>query len=169
MKAVRSLHRADGGFTLLELLLVLGILATLAAVQLPRMNGLLTRSSVRSQAQILRMAMLTARTQAVLERREVRLVFDPGGRSYYFRVQADPVNAPEDYFAPTEGPLARRYEISASLTTVLEPQKAYLRFFPGGKQQDLDVRIQDGYGAEATVRISADDHRIRIVHGENNG
>ena len=56
---------ARGGFTLVELLLVLGILATLAAVSLPAIVRWQQRASLEQAASSVQLQMQTARASAV--------------------------------------------------------------------------------------------------------
>lgn len=69
-----NVGRARGGYTLIELLMVVIVIATMAALTLPKLR--LERSQVDAAARTLGMAMLTARADAVSRGHNVLVVFD---------------------------------------------------------------------------------------------
>ncbi len=82
---VRPCARAYG-FTLVELLVVLGLMSLLMAVALPRIDR--TRMNVDEQERALRSVLLMAQRLAVTRGYDVVVAFDTAGRA--IRVQEDP-------------------------------------------------------------------------------
>ena len=77
----RPQHRRTAGFTLLEMVIVLVILAVFLVVAVPRVAfGAKTR--VRMAAQQMAQDLELARTRALTTRSAVRVTFDPAARSY---------------------------------------------------------------------------------------
>jgi len=152
------------GFTLIELLLVLAILSVLAAIQMPRLNFIHRKSTLRSEAKSLRMAMLAARTKAMMERREVRLHFDPSLRTYWFEEQSDPVNAPDEFLRPSSGPLGLTIHLESKAILHALNEDQILCFYPNGKYEDVIVELVDENGNQAKLRLARSDRRINIVY-----
>ena len=74
--------RAERGFTLVELLVVLAILAAAAAIVLPNFLGSKTAADLASAEQELRVALRGARSLAIAANRVVRLTVSSDGRAY---------------------------------------------------------------------------------------
>ncbi|HEY0524890.1 MAG TPA: GspH/FimT family pseudopilin, partial [Stellaceae bacterium] len=75
-------HYRQAGFTLLELVVVLAILALVAAVALPHFLVGKEDADLRAAESEVRAALRTARTTAVVENREVRFAVDPTAPAY---------------------------------------------------------------------------------------
>ncbi len=76
----RSLHR--GGFTLIEMLLVVALLALLAGLTLPAMHTPLRKSELRDAAKMLRAELTRARLRAIETGVAQRFRFRPGGPNF---------------------------------------------------------------------------------------
>jgi type II secretion system protein H len=74
-------HRS-AGFTLLELVVVLAIVALVTAVALPHFLGAKESADLRAAESEVRAALRTARTTAMVENREVRFAVDPISPAY---------------------------------------------------------------------------------------
>ena len=160
LKCVKS------GFTLIELLLVLAILSVLAAIQMPRLNALSAKSALHSEASTLRMSMLTARTKAVMERREVRLCFDPPSMMYWFEEQSDPINAPDEFLKPSTGPLGRAFCHKSTFVRTADQPDRHIRFLPSGQIDSGDIELIDTKGNYARLQINKATNRININYGK---
>jgi type II secretion system protein H len=75
-------HRRDAGFTLIELIVVLAILALVAGLALPNLVGGKTSAELPAAEQELRGALRSARAAALAANREVRFTAAADGRSY---------------------------------------------------------------------------------------
>ena len=81
-------RRAVSGMSLLELLLVVGLLATVVAISWPALRRPMNRSFVQTAAQDLQRALLAARFEA-MDRSSVRVFqFQPGSTQYWIGEQA---------------------------------------------------------------------------------
>ncbi|MCE5184701.1 MAG: prepilin-type N-terminal cleavage/methylation domain-containing protein [Planctomycetaceae bacterium] len=75
-------HQAHGGFTLLELILVMIILCTVLAMAAPSLKGFFSSRQLNSLAEQIQLLTRYARIQAVSEARYVRVEFDLNRRQY---------------------------------------------------------------------------------------
>src|SRR5688500_960730 len=86
--ARRRSRRAAGGFSLLELVLVLVVLATIMALTVPQLRGFLTASGSRDTAtQVVALARY-ARAKAAAEAVTYRLSFDDTAGEYWLSADA---------------------------------------------------------------------------------
>jgi len=145
---------------------VLAIITVLAAVQLPRLNALLAKSALRSEAKTLERTMLTARTKAVMERREVRLYFDEGPAKYWVEEQGDPVNAPDAYLRPTGGPLGRPVRLTTGIEFGRQTAGSRVRFLPDGQVDGEKVRLLDKKGRFAELAFEGVTDKVRVTYGK---
>lgn len=82
MAGVRCRQERSRGFTLLELLVVLTLLAILAAVSWPAVRGLLAKSQLQSSAKQLRAALIRARLDAMETGSVRQFRYQPGTGRY---------------------------------------------------------------------------------------
>lgn len=75
--------RFQPGFTLLELMVVVTIIAIFAAVAMPSFGGLIDRYRVKGTADALHAEIQFARSEAIRRNQEVHLVFGTGTGSCY--------------------------------------------------------------------------------------
>jgi len=94
--------RVTHAFTLLELLLVLGLLAVLMAFAWPNLSGATRVERLRESAQRMQTLVAMCRAEAMNEGRTYRIVFRPDG-SVRVRCQLDPLEAPHVFVPVTTG------------------------------------------------------------------
>ncbi len=70
------------GFTLLELLITLSVMAAVAAMALPAMRGPLDKSRLRGAAREVQAALAKSRAMAIREGREVEFLYETDGGHY---------------------------------------------------------------------------------------
>lgn len=83
------MHRR--GFTLLELLAVMAVVATLLAIAIPRYNALRDTIAVRGATGELAAAFSAARSEAITRRARVALAIDTAGGRIDVRTDGSPV------------------------------------------------------------------------------
>lgn len=80
VSATGSVQRS--GFTLLELLITLSVMAAVAAMALPAMRGPLDKSRLRGAAREVQAALAKSRAMAIREGREVEFLYEMDGDHY---------------------------------------------------------------------------------------
>ncbi|WP_437186831.1 prepilin-type N-terminal cleavage/methylation domain-containing protein [Planctomicrobium sp. SH668] len=115
------LWKGRSAFTLLELLLVLTIITTIAAVTFPGLLQRLTQQSVRGTAEQVRQLLDNARVRAVEEGRILQLRYEPNGRRYVL-LPYEPMS--EETTTMTESSSARPFAKTES-TRPTEPFRVF--------------------------------------------
>lgn len=82
-RAAQSSSASCRGFTLLELLIVLLILASVMGLSLPALRGSLDKSRLTAAAKDVQAALARTRSLAIREASPVQFCFQPGGRRYW--------------------------------------------------------------------------------------
>lgn len=136
-------RRSTGGFTLLELLLVLAILALGVALVLPSLSGPLASARFRQGGAEFRAAMVQARSHAAASGRTRVVRIDLGTGEY--GIPSDNV----DRVLP-EG--VRVSAVKAAGETI-ERGVAELRFFPDGSADAAEVVLADGGGGRILLTV----------------
>lgn len=121
---VRSYERAGLrlGFTLLELLVVLAIAASIAALVMPTLSSAITFFELKSGARQLASTLQAARGRAISLDDEVAVIVDVQKRMYRTTGTSE--------VRPVSADLALKLETSGS--EVLNDQVGAIRFFPDG-------------------------------------
>lgn len=141
----------SAGFTLLELLIVLAIVALAAALVVPNVSGVLGANRVTVAADATLAFLREARARAIVHGTTINLEIEPATGGYRFVDRTETID--------------RRVEID--LTTGLPPGRAkgslgIVRFYPDGAASGGVIRLA-GNGREQTVAIDALTGRIRIA------
>ena len=133
------MNRSPGGFTLLELMLVMLIVAVAAALVGPAVGSRLLRADARRTAVQVRAAVELMRVHAVRSGREEVMVVDPEENSYG-REGGGAVNV------PTESGV-----LSAQSWWMRENGQAEFHFYPDGTNSGGAIRVEQGRGEGAYV------------------
>lgn len=183
MSSVRArLGRADrrgcyvtaGGYTLLELLLVMGILVVLAGITMPMALDTLDTHRLRASADRIQGAFAEARNQAIRSGNEVAFYYQPGFRTF-FVMEFNPL-------VPSPLPLVPNEELARDSTSdlrgnILEmgvtfsgadvspdsrsqisavtdvPNYQRILFYPDGTAQPARVFIADRQGTGLRIEL----------------
>lgn len=130
------------GFTLLELILVLMILAVAAALVIPTIGNRFTTADPRRTAVQLRATMDLMRVRAVRGGREEVLVVSPQANSYWRE------GGPESVEVPPEGGF-----LSARGRFVREQDEVEFHFYPDGTNSGGEVLIEKRRGTGQTAYV----------------
>ena len=176
----------NAGFTLVELLLVVMILATTAALVAPSFRGFYAGRQLAAAAARLSVLLRRARTKAATEQLRVRLNIDPDSRIYWLTVEADPFEAPGAFVPPGDA-WGRRFTLpngvqlsrvtidgedaepvafeSTSAWTPKSGSAYRIAFEPGGAAPDAVITITLA-SAENENEMNAMQVRLRGLTGE---
>ncbi len=134
-RRVAGSRGAAAGVTLIELLIVLGIMAAVAALAIPMLGGTgVSNTELRSSARQLAAGLRQARSEAVAKRRETFLVLDVAGRR--FKVDRD----------PREHALPRGVELKlfTAQRDLVDEKVGSIRFFPDGGSNGGRITVGAG-------------------------
>lgn len=127
-------ERRVRGFTLLELLIVLVLMAIVTATVYPMFGGSVSNSELRGSARALAAGLRLARSEALSQRRETFLTVDVAGRR--FRVDRDPrVHA-----------LPKKVELKlfTAQNDLVDGNVGAIRFYPDGGSNGGRITIASG-------------------------
>ena len=153
-----------GGFTLIELVLVLAVLAVVFAMAAPAVSGFGRGQALDREADRLLAAGAWARAQAAASAVVHRLAVEPDGRSY--RVAA---RSP-DGETPTAAPWGTAHVLPAGMNLTCARADgaavAGIDFYPNGRITPAALTLADGRGRSVTVEaIGAADPLRRRAEG----
>jgi prepilin-type N-terminal cleavage/methylation domain-containing protein len=154
-----------GGFTLLELILVMVILSTVLAMAAPSLRGFFaSRQTHDTAAQILALTQL-ARSQAISEGIIYRLNFDTRQRTYWLTAQRAGV------FEKLKTGFGQVYTLPKDMNVELEDldeeeEDVFLEFTPQGTVTAGTVRIIDRRGRAIEVTCPTVTESFSVVESE---
>jgi type II secretion system protein H len=125
-----------GGFTLVELALVLALAALVVATVLPSVSGTLESARLRQGAAELRATLNRARALAAARSRTLSVVFGPGSGEYRIAGLA----APELRALP-EGVRIDAVRIGGKAP---DGEEARISFFPDGGAEEAEIVLSSG-------------------------
>lgn len=136
-------RRAKGGFSLVELLLVMAILGILTAVVLPYLPGALESSRFRGSAVEVRATLTLARTLAVSEARNLSVAIDLDRGEYG-------IDGDERKWLLPEGVRVAVVRIG---DTAAERGVVRIRFYPDGSADEAEVAISSSGGGQRRILV----------------
>ena len=158
-----------GGFTLIELILVMIVLFTIAAVVAPRFSDFFPSFQVRkSSEQILAWAR-KARADAAVTGVRQRLVIDPATRKYWIEYEARPMKEPGKFTllsgAWGEETLPEGVTFESIETTGSDATRSamkILEFLTDGTSSEATVILSNDSGDRQTVRVEGATSKVYI-------
>lgn len=145
-------HGAADGFTLLELLVVLAIIAVITAVVLPNLKIPGFASGAAKAAREIASELATARQRAIFAGQPVGLFIDVDTGT--IRVGNDPSHRPTGI---------KRLSIVTTARSVRDASTGAIRFFPDGSSDGGEIVVTGDRGATARIRINWLTGRIEVL------
>lgn len=164
----RPASRAQAGFTLLELVLVLLVIGVMVAVAYPRFRNL-GGGDVKLEARTLIGRIQGLYNEATFTRREHRLVFDLEAERYWGEVKAG-----ADAFAPVDATLMGPVDlpVGIDLKDVITERagkraegRAYCHFYPLGRADFTTVHLEAKDGEALTLRVNPLTGKVEVQSG----
>lgn len=151
-------HSRDNGFTMTELLIVVGIVAVLAALAVPSFQGAIDKYRLKSAADTLRGDLQYARTQSITNNQYVSVNFNEGTPWCYGMIAS---SAPSPTCDCTTANSCSLKQVSSTdypgnLTLAISGVAAVPTFEPvrGVVTPAGDVILQSALGKQAEVTLS---------------
>lgn len=145
----------QSGLTLVELLVVLGIIAMITLLAVPQLGGMVPGMELRSAAEELRADLRRVRNTALRESRETRLVFDLDTGTWH------------DGDGALRGALPEGMELAITVARQEQTGEASggVRFYPDGTSTGAKVTLSRG---ERALLLSIDwfDGHVQIAEPE---
>jgi Tfp pilus assembly protein FimT len=150
------------GLTLVELILVMMVVFTLAAVVAPRLSDFVPSFQVRTSAERLFAWAGKARAEAALTGCRHRLVLDPQARAFWISWESRPLQKPGKY-ERLQGAWDKETLPGEVAFDALEgfeadpdaPSTRYVEFDPDGTAAEASVDVANDRGDRRTLRIDA--------------
>nr|WP_257233473.1 prepilin-type N-terminal cleavage/methylation domain-containing protein [Acinetobacter sp. YH12043] len=124
------------GFTLIELMVTIAVLAIVASIAAPKFQDTMDKRSIQRTSTDLEKALVQARADAVLYRKEVTVYFGVNGID-------DPAHR---YWKPAEGVTLSFIEGTCTGTTwsqaVMRSPLAFIKFLPQGNVSGLPANLE---------------------------
>ena len=141
--ALCARRRARGGFTLLELIVVLVLAGLVAALVVPSFSGTLESTRLRSGAAEIRAVFTLARTLAASGSRVRAVAFDAGKGEYEIEGEARKYILPEGI----------RIEAARFRGGTAEQETFRVRFFPDGSAEEASILVASTAGGRLRVTV----------------
>jgi Tfp pilus assembly protein FimT len=159
----------DAGFTLVELILVMIIIFTLATVVAPRFSDFFPSLQVRKSTEQLFAWARKARADAALTGVRQRLVLDSAKRMYWIEYEARPIKDPGKFTVLSGAwgqetlPEEIAFEtIDGAETDPTNGAVRYIEFRPDGTSTDATVILSNESGDRHTVRVEGATSKVTV-------
>jgi prepilin-type N-terminal cleavage/methylation domain-containing protein len=146
---------SQGGFTLLELIAVLGLMALILALVLPGLHTTYVRQRDRANLRRLVVALRTARSEAATNRRRVRVFLDLQTGQY--RLEGVPKFGRLTGMKIVESRLVWQDQVK---------QHGYVAFYSDGSSSGGRLRLVDPAGVSYRVKVEEITGRVSLTSGE---
>lgn len=162
-----------GGFTLFELIIVMIVIFTLAAIVAPRFSDFFPSFQVRKSTEHLMAWARKARADAAVTGLRQRLMVDAKARKFWIEYEARPVKEPGK-FVPLSGAWGEEQMPDAVTVDSLEGLDAaatgsgaqYLEFLPDGTTKDATIVLGNDNGDSQTLKVEGATSKIYIQPAE---
>jgi general secretion pathway protein H len=145
----------ERGFTLLELIAVLGLMALILALVLPGLRQSYGRERDRANLRRLVVALRAARSEAATNRQRVRVFLDV--QNGQFRLEGSPERGQLTGMKLSESRLVWQDH---------EKQHGYVAFYGDGSSSGAKLRLEDPAGRRHLVEVDVITGRVSLKSGE---
>lgn len=162
-----KVRRRSRAFTLVELILVMVVIFTLATVVVPRFSDFFPSLQVRKSTELLMAWARKARTDAALTGTRQRLYLDASKRKFWIEHEPRPIKEPGKFVALAgawkEELLPEGVDIESIEKAETDSSSArYVEFRPDGSAGDAIIVLSNANGDRQTLRIEAATSKILI-------
>ena len=162
-------RRRDRGFTLVELILVMVVIFTLATVVAPRFSDFFPSLQVRTTTEHLMAWARKARADAALTGTRQRLFLDTAKRKFWIENEPRPIKEPGKFVA-LGGAWAEEFlpdgveidRIDKAETDASGGSVRYIEFRPDGTCTDATIVLANDNGDKQTLKIEGATAKITI-------
>ena len=156
-----------GGFTLLELILVMVIISTVLAMAAPSLRGFFSSRKIHDAASNILSMIRYARTQAITDGRTYRLNFDYDRGVYWLTSNA------QGAFDVLNSEFGREFLLPDDTTVKIEKDddkngtEEYIDFFPQGMAETGTITLTDRRGDVIEITSPSPVETYRIVESDS--
>ena len=131
------------GFTLIEILIVVIILAVIAGISIPNFAKSLITIELSQTAQDLLMTMRFAQSRSVLQGGVYQLVFEDGFKSYHLeQAKTDTSETEEEIiFIPMNNRWGKKHLVPSSVSVTLD--RSTVRFYSDGTIEPIRIEVSN--------------------------
>jgi type II secretion system protein H len=149
-------RRAEGGFTLLELMAVLGLMALIMALVLPGLRQSYGKERDRANLRRLVVALRAARSEAATNRQRVRVFVDVKTGEY--RLEGSPERGQLTGLKLTDARLVWQDQVK---------RHGYVAFYGDGSSSGGRVGLVDAAGRRQVLEVEVITGRVTLQSGES--
>lgn len=158
-----------GGFTLIELILVMIVLFTIATIVAPRFSDFFPSFQVRKSSERILAWARKARADAAVTGVRQRLVIDPPNRKFWIEYEARPMKEPGKFTllagAWGEESIPEGVEFESIEDADSDPSRGgmkFVEFRPDGTSSEATIVLSNDSGDRQTVRVEAATSKVYI-------
>lgn len=157
------------GFTLIELILVMIVIFTVATVVAPRLTDFFPSFQVRKTSQRLFAWARKARADAATTGLRHRLLLDPQSEKYWIEYEARPVKEPGKFvllsgsWGEEQFPDRVRFEtIEGAETDTTRSRCRYVEFRPDGTSSEATITVANDRNDRSVLRVEGATSKVYI-------
>jgi type IV fimbrial biogenesis protein FimT len=164
---IRGYPNTSGGFTLVELMVVMVILVIVMSVAAPSFVQLHREASIRSASRIVLATLNYARNIAASRAVQTRVYFDTEEKTFWIEsLQTDEEGRAE--FAPERTSLGQGNRLVRQIQLAVQTENdddkgIYVTFYPDGHADACRVDLKDDYGRQKSIAVETMTGRVGMV------
>jgi prepilin-type N-terminal cleavage/methylation domain-containing protein len=161
------------GFTLIELILVMIVIFTLATIVAPRFSDFFPSYQVRKSTEHLLAWARKARADAAVTGIRQHLVLDEKSRKFWIEYEARPIKEPGKFVLLSGAWGEERLPEAVAFESIEGAESApsgngikYLEFRPDGTSSEATIILANEHGDRHTIKIEKATSKITILPGK---